>query len=243
MPFSEATKLEAKRKAHFACVICHQPFVEVHHILPQEHGGNDDIDNAAPLCGSCHDLFGGNPEKRKQIRQMRDFWYELCENRYQNSPSLQLNQGIDDIKTRQLKHGELLAGIQSMLGKFYSDQISRIQNATTASQVSAVSGVYFPANSPMYGEFVKLVRTGEIVKNEGFSYTTQRMTIKKEDGTVADVGWNEVRRMTGNEEVDFLQKSNQWSGSGAFASTEGIRVAKGGDFPPEQLQPPEPLEI
>ncbi|HCQ91348.1 MAG TPA: HNH endonuclease [Clostridium sp.] len=56
--------------------ICNKLFVEVHHIIPKLEGGSDSIDNAAPLCSSCHDLFGGNPEKRKQIRQMRDYWWE-----------------------------------------------------------------------------------------------------------------------------------------------------------------------
>lgn len=81
MAFSEKVKLEAKRRACFRCVICQEPFVEIHHILPQAHGGKDTIENAAPLCASCHDLYGGNPEKRKQIREMRDHWFELMEKR------------------------------------------------------------------------------------------------------------------------------------------------------------------
>jgi uncharacterized CHY-type Zn-finger protein len=100
MPFSEKTKLEAKRKSHFACVICHQPFVEVHHILPQADGGSDDLDNAAPLCGSCHDLFGANPVKRKQIREMRDFWSEICEKRPANPDLTNLNERLDSIRAQ-----------------------------------------------------------------------------------------------------------------------------------------------
>ncbi len=48
MPFSEKTKTEAKKKAHFRCVICYDPFVQVPHIVPQAEGGSDEIDNAAP---------------------------------------------------------------------------------------------------------------------------------------------------------------------------------------------------
>ena len=77
MPFSEKVKSEAKRNSNFRCCICNKVFVEVHHIIPETEGGLNTIDNAAPLCASCHDLFGGNPEKRKQIRQMRDYWWEL----------------------------------------------------------------------------------------------------------------------------------------------------------------------
>lgn len=82
MAFSEKVKLEAKKKACFRCVICQKPFVEIHHIIPQAYGGNDSLENAAPLCASCHDLFGGNPEKRKQIREMRDHWFDLMERRF-----------------------------------------------------------------------------------------------------------------------------------------------------------------
>ncbi len=81
MAFSEKVKLEAKKKAGFRCVICQKTFVEIHHIIPQAEGGSDTIDNAAPLCASCHDLYGGNPEKRKQIREMRDRWFDLMERR------------------------------------------------------------------------------------------------------------------------------------------------------------------
>ncbi len=75
-----------------------RPFVEVHHIIPQSDNGPDTLDNAAPLCAGCHSDYGGNPDKRKQIKEMRDFWYDLCATRYTNSPLFQLNQSIDEIK-------------------------------------------------------------------------------------------------------------------------------------------------
>jgi 5-methylcytosine-specific restriction endonuclease McrA len=79
MPFSECIKEEVKRKAAFRCCRCQQIGVEVHHILPEKDGGTDDINNAAPLCPNCHDYFGDNPIKRKEITQMRDWWYEKVE--------------------------------------------------------------------------------------------------------------------------------------------------------------------
>lgn len=82
MAFSEKTKNKVKRKSCFRCVICHKPFVEIHHIIPLSEGGSNRIDNAAPLCASCHDLYGGNTEKRKQIREMKDHWFDLMEKRY-----------------------------------------------------------------------------------------------------------------------------------------------------------------
>lgn len=81
MPFSERVKHLAKRRAAFRCCVCHAPFVEVHHLNPEAEGGSSELTNAAPLCSSCHDLYGGNPEKRKSLRQMRDHWWELMDER------------------------------------------------------------------------------------------------------------------------------------------------------------------
>ena len=113
MPFPEKVKLEAKRKSHFACVICHQPFVEVHHILPEADDGPDDLDNAAPLCGSCHDLFGANPVKRKQIREMRDFWWEICEKKPANPDLITFNEKLDAIQQQMSENAIKLASQQT----------------------------------------------------------------------------------------------------------------------------------
>jgi hypothetical protein len=53
----------------------------VHHLVPESEGGADSLENAAPLCASCHDLYGGNPEKRKTLIQMRDHWWGLMAER------------------------------------------------------------------------------------------------------------------------------------------------------------------
>ncbi len=84
MPFSEKVKKQARKKAHFQCVICKSPFVDVHHIKPESKSGSNRLENAAPLCAGCHDAYGNNPDKRKQIKEMRDLWYEICEQRYMN---------------------------------------------------------------------------------------------------------------------------------------------------------------
>lgn len=82
MAFSETLKLSVKRKAHFRCCLCHNLLVEVHHIVPQEEQGPDTEDNAAPLCPSCHETYGANPQRRKFIRETRELWYEICATRY-----------------------------------------------------------------------------------------------------------------------------------------------------------------
>jgi hypothetical protein len=86
VPFSEETKLAVKKKSHFSCCLCHAVYVEAHHIVPESEAGSDTEDNAAPLCPSCHETYGGNPDKRKFIREARDCWYEICARRFSGDP-------------------------------------------------------------------------------------------------------------------------------------------------------------
>lgn len=79
MPFSEKLKKEVRMKSDVRCVMCHKPFVEIHHIIPQSENGPDTFDNAVALCARCHDIYGDNPTKRKQIKEKRDSWYEIVE--------------------------------------------------------------------------------------------------------------------------------------------------------------------
>jgi 5-methylcytosine-specific restriction enzyme A len=54
----------AKRRADGTCQLCNlaapfrdrngEPFLEIHHIVPLEEGGMDDIGNVAALCPNCH---------------------------------------------------------------------------------------------------------------------------------------------------------------------------------------------
>jgi hypothetical protein len=95
MPFSESVRRIIQRKAHFRCCLCHELEVEIHHILPQAEGGPDTEDNAAPLCPSCHERYGANPQKRKFIREARDFWFEICSTRYSGDAAQ-----LDEIRKR-----------------------------------------------------------------------------------------------------------------------------------------------
>lgn len=108
MPFSAATTTQVKRMAHFQCCLCKALGVEVHHILPQAKNGSDAIDNAAPLCPSCHETYGENPTKRKFIREARDLWYEICEKRYASEPSL-----LKEIRTHVLRSTEDISRLRS----------------------------------------------------------------------------------------------------------------------------------
>ena len=105
MPFPENIKLEDRRRSNCKCVICQQPFVDVHHIIPEADGGPNDLDNAAPLCASCHNWFGANPVLQKQIREMRDLWWEFCEKAKANPDLVAINEKLDAIQG-QIKQGQ-----------------------------------------------------------------------------------------------------------------------------------------
>ena len=148
MPFTDTLKDKVKRRAHFRCCICRNFFVEAHHIIPQADGGPDDIDNAAPLCPSCHDKFGNNPDKRKTIRQMRDQWYELCE-KSESNPDVQqfstkldgLYTGFQTLKSNQEEQNKVLREMRSLVTAFYGHQAEQAMQADTIADLISVSGI------------------------------------------------------------------------------------------------------
>ena len=109
MNFTEKTKLLVKQKSNFRCCICNTIGVEIHHIIPKSEQGNNQIDNAAPLCPTCHELYGDNPKKRKFIREIRDFWYRKCANT--TDPNLYFEI------TRKVRLLEKKLGIEELLSE------------------------------------------------------------------------------------------------------------------------------
>lgn len=105
MPFTEKIKIQVKQKADFRYCRCHKIGIDIHHITSEAEGGNK-INNAAPLCQNCHDRFGGNPKKRKEIRKMRDRWYKIVKNKYQRDEKrwLEINEKLLEIAKIQEKH-------------------------------------------------------------------------------------------------------------------------------------------
>ncbi len=78
-PFTETLKRKIRDRAELRCCIanCHKVDIDIHHIIPQAVGGESTEDNAAPLCAGCHRTYGGDPTKRKMIREHRDRWYRI----------------------------------------------------------------------------------------------------------------------------------------------------------------------
>jgi len=139
MPFSESIKEEVKRKAAFRCCRCQQIGVAVHHILPEKDGGIDDISNAAPLCPNCHDYFGANPIKRKEITQMRDWWNEKAEKMFPSQGAGletldEINRKLDGIRKGISDVSELRPILKSL-----SDRL--IDSITPSTASIAASGI------------------------------------------------------------------------------------------------------
>jgi hypothetical protein len=60
-------------------------------------------------------------------------------------------------------------------------------------------------NPPKLGQYVKLVRTGEIVKNKGFNSVTLTVDVESKAGVIC-VSRNEIAEITANEELEFCSK-------------------------------------
>ncbi len=137
MAFSEQLKLTVKRRAAFQCCRCHEISVEVHHIVPQGKDGPDTEDNAAPLCPNCHTWFGANPEKRKEIRQMRDWWYQACEDMYHGVSKAAL-QKLDELIAEVRRQGASEEERQRALQQIQTTlkELAEVKNADVAQSVT-----------------------------------------------------------------------------------------------------------
>jgi len=121
MGFSEAQKKEVRQRAGYRCCWCQEVGdIEVHHIVPEKEGGTNDIDNAAPLCGRCHNTFGDNPSLRKQIRERRDWLYERVAKMYPDHPDPnleKLSKLVGSIHEKQKRQDEFRGQIQAEMGE------------------------------------------------------------------------------------------------------------------------------
>jgi len=145
MPFSELIKKEVRQKAAFQCCRCQKIGVEVHHIIPEEYGGLDDIENAAPLCPNCHDDFGQNPEKRKVIFEMRDWWYEQVEKKYPSKvigleTLEEINSKLEGIRKGILDVSELKPVLRSLADK----AIEAISPSTATTVATGAANISLP---------------------------------------------------------------------------------------------------
>ena len=144
MPFAEQTKLAAKERSHYSCVWCQSAdqFIEVHHLDPQEEGGLDVLENAAPLCPNCHTLIGSNSEMRKQLRERRDWWWQHCARLGGSLPredtTRRLDEVVNTLRSVEAQGGRnelLLTELKSRLVGELQTRVTAVSSASTASQV------------------------------------------------------------------------------------------------------------
>lgn len=69
MAFNQAEAEVLLAQTGRLCCICKRLHrVQLHHIIPKEAGGSDDIDNAIPLCPNCHDEVHSGPASGRVTR-------------------------------------------------------------------------------------------------------------------------------------------------------------------------------
>lgn len=88
MPFPVHIRDEALVRAARYCCVCRQfkgRNIEVHHVVQEADGGENNLDNAIPLCADCHaDAGHYNPRHPRgtkfspsELRKARDRWYQI----------------------------------------------------------------------------------------------------------------------------------------------------------------------
>jgi hypothetical protein len=144
MPFSESIKRKVKEHAHYKCCLCRKHWVaHVHHITPEAEDGPNIEDNAAPLCANCHDLYGGNPDKRKFIKESRDFWYNLCDK--SSPPDLEMIREMHEHLHKEVVTktdlDNALKPLYSIMNQNlpHSEQLQVISDITAVISTSAIS--------------------------------------------------------------------------------------------------------
>lgn len=155
MPFSPKTKLEAKYMASFRCCWCrdHRRSIEVHHIIPEAEGGPNTLDNAATLCPNCHSDFGGNPEKRKEIRDRRDYLYQLveAEKKKVNPLYMVLQEQFTDYLLELRENSNTLGELKKTMSKYFNLLVDELDPDNAQQIVSSVVNIPKPpfiAGSP-----------------------------------------------------------------------------------------------
>lgn len=131
MAFSEKVKKDAMVACGRSCCICHKfcgAKMEVHHIIAQYEGGNDEFENAIPLCFDCHAEVKAYNEKHpkgikfspNELKSHRDNWY----NTIKQADNKKQDQDIQPIKIIIPKSHEHLMLVKINSGKELMNSIS-----------------------------------------------------------------------------------------------------------------------
>jgi len=156
MGFSKKIKEDTFVKSARHCCVCHRRTgfnIEVHHIVPQQQGGKDTIDNAIALCFDCHadagHYFANHPKGARlspeELRKHRDAWFEIVErNHISQAPIDAFELSVDNrefggrfqpIFIREittLLDRDLYLKTWSLIGKNLDDVINKIKDENNA---------------------------------------------------------------------------------------------------------------
>jgi len=143
--FSEPIKKEARRRSNFICAFCHgRGFMEVHHLVPESLDGPDTIENACPLCPTCHNDYGDNPGKRLQLREMRDTLWETNEKNSFPAERI-LTEGFERIQERIdagiVKQSQLYSELKELFLSFHATSMETINAAGTIGELTRVADI------------------------------------------------------------------------------------------------------
>lgn len=146
MPFSESLKKEVRKKAGFHCCACFQitMSIDVHHIKPEKENGTDEIENAAPLCPSCHRTIGGNKDLQKQLIEKRDYLYELVKSGvpFQKGPSLRDTETLyEQVQASKENDEKALDDLKDTLLKFRTFIDAKIEALDPSTAVGTATNI------------------------------------------------------------------------------------------------------
>ena len=90
MAFDRNEVVDLLARCHRRCCICHRfcgVKIETDHIVPAADDGNDDIDNALPVCFDCHaEIHSYNPDHPRgrkftpnELRAHKERWLQICD--------------------------------------------------------------------------------------------------------------------------------------------------------------------
>lgn len=119
--------------------------LHVHHIVPQEEGGSDEIENAAALCPNCHHDYGHDPSVGNALKDRRDAEWERTR-RQEQHPDLaglqaQLTEmagKLDEVLERKEDLGAAKAIRRQML-ELQEEKIEEAESWEAFEEVSSAS--------------------------------------------------------------------------------------------------------
>lgn len=128
--FPEQIKRDARRLAAYKCCYCRDDMGDdVHHLVPKAEGGQGVLENAILLCVRCHHLYGEHKEKRAQLRDARDTWYEIVREKYSSADLDTLTTALANVATK-----DDIRQLETVFTKFAASIVARMESGAITIQ-------------------------------------------------------------------------------------------------------------